>query len=163
MPFRRNNSLKALALVRCDEYIQIGEKACQDNFQLASRWGKIHISLGLVSVFFSTVRRTRHLRRPQVLDMSVTLLAFYDRPLFVAVMTFLAALSTGSLTFLNPTKREIRRKTASSNFLSFVNRIKDFKIAIEYSQISDLEILNRLEAINSELEKLTKELLVSID
>lgn len=148
MPFRRNNSLKALALVRCDEYIQIGEKACQDNFQLASRWGKIHISLGLVSVFFSTVS---------------TLLAFYERPLFVAVMTFLAALSTGSLTFLNPTKREIGRKTASSNFLSFVNRIKDFKIAIEYSQISDLEILNRLEAINSELEKLTKELLVSID
>ena len=148
MPFRRNNSLKALALVRCDEYIQIGEKACQDNFQLASRWGKIHISLGLVSVFFSTVS---------------TLLAFYERPLFVAVMTFLAALSTGSLTFLNPTKREIRRKTASSNFLSFVNRIKDFKIAIEYSQISDLEILNRLEVINSELEKLTKELLVSID
>lgn len=148
MPFRRNNSLKALALVRCDEYIQIGEKACQDNFQLASRWGKTHISLGLVSVFFSTVS---------------TLLAFYNRPLFVAVMTFLAALSTGSLTFLNPTKREIRRKTASSNFLSFVNRIKDFKIAIEYSQISDLEILNRLEAINSELEKLTRELLVSID
>ncbi len=148
MPFRRNNSLKALALVRCDEYIQIGEKACQDNFQLASRWGKTHISLGLVSVFFSTVS---------------TLLAFYERPLFVAVMTFLAALSTGSLTFLNPTKREIRRKTASSNFLSFVNRIKDFKIAIEYSQISDLEILNRLEAINSELEKLTKELLGSID
>ena len=91
MPFRRNNSLKALALVRCDEYIRLGEKACQENSRLASRWGKVHISLVLVSVFFSTIS---------------TLLAFYNRPLFVAVMTFLAALSTGSLTFLNPTKRD---------------------------------------------------------
>ncbi|VEP11579.1 hypothetical protein H1P_110029 [Hyella patelloides LEGE 07179] len=148
MPFKRNNSLKALAIVRCDEYIRIGEKACQENSKLASRWEKTHVSLGLISVFFSIVS---------------TLLAFYHQPLLVAVMTFLAALSTGSLTFFNPTKREIRRKTAESNFLGFVNRIKDFKIAIEYSQLSDLEILNRLDEINSELERLTKELLLSID
>ena len=146
--FGNNDGWKVAAITRCDRFIQKGQKADRENLQIARRWGRVHLTLGLIATFFSTAS---------------TLLAFYERPFFVAVMTFLAALSTGSLTFLNPTKREIRRKTAASNFQNYVNRIEDLKFAVECSKISYSEVLAKFREINEELRELSKELLVSID
>jgi hypothetical protein len=136
--------LKKAILQRHEEYLKVCNIEIKENKKYASLWEIIHTIIGLIAVFSSSVS---------------AVLTFYKQPLIVAVFAFLSTISAAFLTFLNPSKRAIKRRTAYVKFTIFENRVRNSKLKVETSMNSEQKMILDLEALNDEYGSLIQELL----
>ncbi|WP_036481146.1 hypothetical protein [Myxosarcina sp. GI1] len=152
MLFRRQDpdyqKFQSSICIRCDEFIQDTENGIKDNKKLANIWGIIHILLGLATVVLSSI---------------TTAITFYDQSDSIVLIPLLATVSAACLTFLNPSRREFKRRTAYIKFKNLNNRFKDLKLGVENSKLSKEDMLDRLANLSERYEIITEDLKPSVD
>ncbi len=141
------DTLKRAILQRCNEIIEDSERGMIDNRKIANYWGRVDIFLGSVTVLSSSI---------------TALLTFSQWSKLVIFMACLSFVLSTFYTFLKPSSREAKRRSAYLNFYRLNNKVKDLIIAINSSKLSEQNMLEKLEELSTDCVTITQDLLKSI-
>ena len=136
--------LKDLVLERCSQIEAELSPGIPQNRRLANIWGKVHIITGLLATLCSSLS---------------AVLTFSSSKLAVVVFALLSATLASGLTFLNPSARETKRRTAESRVRSEINRLGQDRILIMAPSTTEQMMVDRLSEITTRSEALMKELI----
>ncbi len=147
MPIWKPNSksldLKKALLQRCDDIIDVASKRSIEHQTKANIWGKVHISLGITTIVFSSLS---------------AILTFYDKQIIIAISSLFSTILASCLTFLNPANRESKRRNSSHKFWVLTSKAEQAKLLINTRVMSEGNMIELTEELTKELSLLLKEL-----
>lgn len=114
------------------------------NRKMAVFWGGAHIAIGLLTAICSTLSAA---------------LTFSSNQALVVAFSLLSATLAASLTFLNPSAREGKRRTSEYLIRAELNRLRQDRIFIMASTTTEGKMMDRLETTTKRFEALPKELI----
>ncbi|QYO67118.1 hypothetical protein [Leptolyngbya sp. 7M] len=136
-------ALKQAVITRYEGMVRDLKKGYDENLLAANWWGKLHIVLGISAALSSSAG---------------AVFTFFDgSKILVVSLALLSTLLASGLTFLNPSNREGKRRSTALLFLIELNRLEDAKLITNYSSLSEVEILQKLQEMSSRIENLVKE------
>ena len=131
---------------RFEKELEVLNKSISTHSRLANVWGLGHITLGLVATILSIVSTA------YIFNTTQTSL--------VATLSIVSAISSGTLTFLNPSKRESKRRKAFLKSKEIYHEIERLcndllltRITVKkiYKTLDDLtELLKKAQQVNAE-------------
>lgn len=137
-----NPSFKKSALTRYNEFLNEAKEGFEENKKFADIWGSLNLSIGLLSVIFSTIS---------------AVLTFFQQPVIVAVFSVLSALFTSGLTFVKPATRQSKRRKAQAKCRDICNRVEQGKMQLKSSSVSEESITKELKEIAIQLTLIIEE------
>lgn len=129
------------ALNFCIKDIQKYETISQQHYQQAEQWGKIHLILGLVTIFFST--------------LSVALI-FLDAAPWVQIVATIAAILTLISPFINASAKEVERRELGKKYQEYISELEIFQTTV-YACKNDQEVWNEIQKLTDKRRKLVSE------
>jgi hypothetical protein len=137
-----NLALKKGLISRCDAISGMAQKASREHFVWANIWGRVHIILGIATICFSSLS---------------AIFTFYDQQWVVVTLCILSTIMAACATFLNPAHRESKRREYYSVFFVLQQNSEQTKLLIEASAKQEDILIQRVEDLNKNLEKIMKE------
>ena len=135
-------SLKTAALERCASVESQFAPGLTQNQAMAKLWGKIHITVGILTTLFSSF---------------TAIFTFSETQWLVVTFGILSTTFASCLTFLNPSAREGKRSIAAYLIRTELSRLQTDRIFISAATASD-ELLDKVTEINARNISLLKEL-----
>lgn len=140
----QSNTVRDLVIERCKKIEAELLPGIPQNRRLANAWGRTHIATGLLTALCSSLS---------------AVLTFSDNQTAVIVFALLSATLASGLTFLNPSSREVKRRTAEHLIRTELNRLEQDRILIMASSTSEQMMIDQLSEITKRSENLMKELI----
>lgn len=135
-------TLLQLLLERCDKIAEIAHQSKQEHHLMAEKWGKTHIILGLLTIFFSSIS---------------AVFAFSSVQTLVIASSLISTILASCITFLNPSQREIKRRISSNQFLSLIQSAEQTKVSLRVKGIEEDDMIELVENLNKKLDLLINE------